>query len=364
MKILHIIPSMNSGGAETMLFKLIKNKQAPEIEYEILTLRNPGFYSKDLEDINIKVVQFNFRNFPEIISMFKRADIIQSWMYHSDTLNFLIGKLIFRKKVVFNIRRSHIGKNMKDTTKFLLKVNSYLASFTERVISCSHSGVREHLKYNYPQNKFLVIPNGFELEKFLYSDKEADLNEIKLINVARWEPLKDHYTLLKSCEKLKQRGYNFKLSLIGKGIDKNNKELMHFINSMKLNKNVELLGEQKDVYNHLTKSDIYLSSSISEGFPNVIGEAMSTGLITIATDAGDSKDIINNENLIVPIKDPDSLCQKIIEIINKDKSELLSLKRFLRKEIEQKYSIESIVSQYERLYRDIYTEDRKGRRTY
>lgn len=103
MKIVHIIPSLNSGGAETMLYKLLKFRQS-EMDIEIITFISDGFYANEIREMNISVHEINIKKLRiksvfKIINILKGADIVQSWMYHSDLIALIFGKLLLKKRL-------------------------------------------------------------------------------------------------------------------------------------------------------------------------------------------------------------------------------------------------------------------------
>lgn len=363
MKVIHVIPSLNSGGAETMLCKLLKNNCNNNFEVEVVTLLSGGFYAEQIKELNIPIHELNLKNeknpikvFFRILKVLKGADIIQSWMYHSDLIAFVVGKVILRKKVIWGIRRSYLNKElMKRGTYFTAKLCALFSKYVDGIISCTIVGKGNHEEFGYSNTNFIVIPNGFDIGE--YSDKhllpQKTQKRFKLLNVARWEPLKDHETLLSTARILIAKGIQFELQLVGTGIEQSNKKLVNMIEEFNLNKEVQLLGVRKDIPELMRTSDIYVSSSISEGFPNVIGEAMASELYCVATDAGDTKYILDEFGIIVPIKDPEKLAEAILHVINMDDDDLMNMKFHARKRIEEEFSIQRIVKQYEEMYQKI-----------
>jgi len=335
MKIIHLIPSLNSGGAETMLYKLLKNRNDDNV-IEVVTLFSGGFYSERIKDMNIPIHELDIRNkknpiklFAKLIRTFKKADVIQSWMYHSDLIAFIFGKLLLRKKVIWGIRRSYLDKeHMKTLTYLTAKTCALLSKYVDGIICCTIIGKGKHENFGYKNRNFEVISNGFDLEEFGYRGNVVpkSCDSFKILNVARWEPLKDHYTLFAAARILKSKGILFELHLVGNGINENNKDLMDMIGEFDLDKEIMLLDVRNDIPQLMRSSNIYVSSSISEGFPNVIGEAMASGLYCVATDAGDTKYIIDKFGTVVPIKNPNKLAEGILDAENMDRDDLKNMK--------------------------------------
>ena len=125
--------------------------------------------------------------------------------------------------------------------------------------------------------------------------------------VARHQPVKNHYGLLKALAEVVKHDSNVKLVLIGKRLSSKNNALEKTINQLDIAKHVTLLGERNDIPELLQVLDVYVSPSHAEAFPNTIGEAMSCGIPCIATDVGDSAAIIGDTGIVVPPNDNDAL---------------------------------------------------------
>lgn len=365
-KIFHIIPSLNSGGAERMLFNLVKNSDKSRFTHCIITLKPGEFYEQELENHGIKIYRYNLKGFNiveliKLLNNLKQADIVQSWMYHSDLLAFIFGKVLLRKKVIWGIRRSYLDKAlMKKSTLLIAKICSVVSSKVDLIVCNSKVGKKSHVNFGYSESKIKVIPNGFDLE--LFQDYHLDVQRKKrelnidfgtkvLLNVARWEPLKDHQTFLKAISILKEEYNNFVVLMCGSGIDYENQELVCKIEEFNLSNHIKLLGVREDIPQILSISDVFVSSSISEGFPNAVGEAMASEVYPVVTDAGDTSFIVGEYGSIVPIGKPQMMAKEIFKVINIKAFEKQSIEVKARQRIEEKFSIQSIVSKFEELYK-------------
>ncbi|KGP74564.1 glycosyltransferase [Pontibacillus yanchengensis] len=362
INITHVISGLDKGGAETMLFKLLNNINLDKYNITVISLTGKGFYGEKIENLGIPVFTLDLQKkllFPfEIFRAYKitkKADLIQSWMYHADLFSVFLAKF-FRKKVLFwGIRHNNTDfKENKFTTVLIVKINKMLSKIPNKIISCSENGMREHINIGYNANNFLVIPNGFylpDLNAFNKSEKNMlDPKITKIIHVGRWNKLKDYSNLLSSLKYVMDKGYSFELTLCGKDIDSNNTELLKMIESNKLSDRVKLLGRRNDVLHLMQSSDVLVSSSSGEGFSNVIGEAMACETPCIVTDVGDSSYIVNNEEYTVPPKDYVSLGNAIINFINKSSYEVKNDGKLARQRVLEKFEISKVVEDFEKLY--------------
>jgi glycosyltransferase involved in cell wall biosynthesis len=99
--------------------------------------------------------------------------------------------------------------------------------------------------------------------------------------------------------------------------------------------------------------DIIVSSSSREGFPNVIGEAMACGVPCVVTDVGDSAKLVGQTGLVVPPRNPEALAQAGRELIRLGPEGRAKMGAAARERIRENFQLESVIAQYEGLYRDV-----------
>ena len=133
-KVLHIINSLNMGGAEMMLLKLMSNNENDDFEYKIISLFDYGKLQKKFNDLGINVYNLNLNSnyFNFILLLFRlnsyfkkyKPDIIQGWMYHGNFLATFCKLLFIRKSIlIFNIRQSLYNlKFEKFITRFIIRI--------------------------------------------------------------------------------------------------------------------------------------------------------------------------------------------------------------------------------------------------
>lgn len=365
--IVHIITGLGNGGAEMMLYKLLEKSDKSKFNFKVISMLDEGIMGEKINNLGVPVYTLKMkRGVPSLFSIIKtinickNADIIQSWMYHADLLSFIVGKIFLKKRVIWGIRRANLEKDKnKRSTLLIAKINSILSKYIDKVISCSIEAKKTHLEYGFFNNNIEVIPNGFSIEKYFYDknaknlirkELEISLNRIVLILAGRWNILKDHNNCLEALRILKNSGYEVLLVFCGTEMDTKNVELMKLIYDKGLNNEVMLLGRREDIPQLFSASDIYVSSSSGEGFPNVIGEAMACELPCVVTDVGDSSYIIGNTGIVVPRQSPEKLADGIIKMINFSPEERKKLGEKARHRIISNFEIGEIVKCYEKLY--------------
>ena len=371
-KVLHIITGLNTGGAEMMLYKLLSGMDRTTIEVEVISLMDIGPVGRTIQGLGLPVRALGMRRGvpnPLVIlrlARWLRKDpplYIQTWMYHAD----LIGGLAAKQAdipVIWGIRHSNLDlQSVKRTTAWTAKACAWLSRWLPaRIVCCSEASRRVHRELGYAEDRIVVIPNGFDLAAFK-PDPEARLSvrrelgipeEALLIGlVGRFNPQKDHRTLVAAAAHLCACLPGVQFLLCGDGITWNNLDLAEWITAVDLPGRFHLLGRREDIPRITASLDIATSSSSSEGFPNVIGEAMACGVPCVVTDVGDSALIVDKTGRVVPPGDPRALANGWCELIEMGPEGRNRLGLLARRRIEEHFNLPLIVARYEQLYREV-----------
>ena len=364
-KILHIITSLGDGGAEGVLYRLIA-KSTREFIHEVVVLSVDKKYEKLLKLRKVKVYNINLsKNKIEITKLFKlykiikqkKNYIIQTWLYHADFLGGLLAYISGNRNIYWNVRTSEISfKSTKTRTLVIILLNAILSwIIPKKIIICSKNSINVHKAIGY-KNKFELIHNGFDQKIYLpkkrFKRKNFNLknNQIIIGNVARFHKVKNHKYLLSIFEKIKNIS-NIKLVLIGTGLDTNNIILMKMINNYKLQNKVILLGKRNDVFHIYKLFDIFMLTSLSEGFPNVLAEAMINKNICFSTKVGDSSLILNDNKFILPKHNVEKSAQILKRfILKRNNTKWKMIKEKNKKNIIKNFSLKKMVSKYSNVW--------------
>lgn len=377
IEVLHVITDLDDGGAEAVLYRLClfdrKNK------HRVISLMDEGKYGRLLEEKGIPVHCLNMmRGKVTIKGIFRlaalmrkyRSDVVQTWMYHSDLLGGCVARLVCVKRVVWGIHHSNLDTgSSKGSTILVARLCALLSGIIpRRIISCSYRAKQIHQAMGYKGKKIVVIPNGYDLINFRIN-KEAGLKvrielgvttqRLILGMVARFDPQKDHETLITALAFLKRKGYTFSCLLVGPGMCRENVKLIALIDNYDVWDCVVLCGQRTDIPSVMNCLDINILSSVSEAFPNVLAEAMACGTPCVATDVGDAGLIIGDTGWIVSSRKPEAL-SNAIECGIRARSELESWQerqRACQVRIEENFNIERVVDLYNRVWRKVLSED-------
>lgn len=371
-KIVHVIMSLNIGGAELMLKRLVLHShQKEQFEHIVITLTDLGVMGPELQNEGITVHSLGMKSLSTVPLMFLKLrrllkkiqpDVVQTWMYHSDLLGGLAAKSLGVKKVIWGIRNTELNTKKSFSRQAMVNLCAKLSYSIPSQIACvANTAMDTHIKQGrYDASKMLVIPNGFDIDKFKPNQiKRLELrdklniksDELVIGNIGRFDPVKNHENFIKACISLLQRGYKFKVLLAGRDVDLNNPEISKLFKNNKLSKYFLFLGEIDDTPSFYNAIDVFCLCSYTEGFPNVLGEAMATGKVCLATDAGDAWVVLSNNGFrIGSTSSADIRIALETNVLNKALSDLNDIGNAARLSIVNSYSINRIVSQFEDLY--------------
>lgn len=369
--VFHIIAGLGDGGAEAALYRLCKHDRL--VRHHVVSLMDAGKYGHLLEVEGTAVTCLGMpRGGVTLTGLWRlwkslraeRPDAIQTWMYHSDLLGGVIARLAGYRNVSWGVRHSDLipGKSSRRTIA-VAGVCAWISSLVpRRIICCAEAGARAHAALGYDPGRIRVVPNGYDLAVFR-PNRESGFSirvelgcgeqEPILGFVARYDPLKDHHTLLQALGLLKDRGHTPLCLLVGSGMDNDNVTLVDQITTLGLDRQVRLVGRRNDIPAVMNALDLHVMSSASEAFPNVLAEAMACGTPCISTDVGDASTIVGDSGWIVPPCNPEALALAIARALDeRNMQNWADRQEAARRRIESRFSIESMVSKYHQIWFD------------
>ena len=366
-KVLHIITGLSDGGAEGVLTRLcLHSKQA---EHTVISLMDAGKYGPILTEAGITVHCLGMNpGKPSVFKFFKlirlikteQPDVVQTWMYHADLLGGIAARLAGVKRVFWGVRHSTLEKGKSTPlTLWIARLCALLSKWVpEKIICCANKALTVHEDIGYDASKLLMIPNGYDLLRFKqYATEDAGLrnelgfsaDEFAIGKVGRFDLQKDHFNLLRALA-LAAQEVSVKCLLIGKGLSPDNDALMARIAALGLEDRVVLAGQRKDIPSVMNALDLHVLSSSSEGFPNVLAEAMACGTPCISTNVGDAMEILGDASLCCPAQDSRALADLIIKMAKvwqQDPTAWQARQMASVQRIAARFSIEGMVDAYE-----------------
>ena len=291
--LIHIIPTLENGGAETVLSRLVEEFSENDIEQFVITSQGTTtdfHYATINKYATIVDWKTNPEGVEQIILQNRKAPII-AWMYPA---MFLLHKLKFRLKtehpVFWNIRHSSFRWNQLYQKLALFAFSFYSRFKQPKIIYCSYRAKEVHEMYFFSKKNSKVIQNRLAKKENL-NPLEVDMTDEKtdpfFLYVGRYDPIKGPKRLVQIARTffLENPGINLKIAGSGWTIDKIPKQIQD---------RVFLLGNVKNIYPLYQSAKALLFTSHAEGYPNVLVEAVVSGTPIVGFEAGDSKLILDN----------------------------------------------------------------------
>ncbi|RDK84816.1 glycosyltransferase family 4 protein [Marinirhabdus gelatinilytica] len=211
--------------------------------------------------------------------------------------------------------------------------------------------------YDSPNKIDRVIYSGFDFEALPFMENYNKNMPLRLLSVGRPHWVKGYSYVLEACSVLKQKGIQFTYTIIG---GQGNEELQYRINSLALNTEILLTGKisQEKVYGTMVSSDVLVFPSIKEGLPNVVVEAMATGLPVIATDCGGVSELIEETTgSLVPTRDAAAIAEAVVAFAEKPLEVINEQRKNARNKVMAQHGAEKMVAAMEALYDEVLSKD-------
>lgn len=378
-----IINTLVPQGAQNMLLRLLSGINRDRFEPVVTSLIDQVPMAGQFKEIDVPIHVLGVRTHLDgplalrrLVHRLKleQPDIVQTWLYHADLFGGIAARLAGRIPVVWNIRHSNLEPEVNSRTTLLTaKACAHLSGWLPaKIICCAEAAQQSHVQFGYAEQRFEVIPNGFDLE-LLYRQpqarheirRELGIPEESLVIglAARFHPQKDHQNFVEAAGRLATRYPDIRFLLMGDDVDGDNQILREWIDQAGIAGKVKLLGRRDDIPRLLSALDIATSSSRGEGFPNAVGEAMACEIPCVVTDVGDSAALVGRTGIVVPARNPEALAAGWLDLIQRGDSGRRLLGESARLRVRELFSLEAVVDRYEKLYFNLFSATSAAKRT-
>lgn len=355
--VFHLISSTKVGGAEMMLEKFLKYHESAENSI-VVSLTDVGAVGERLQKIGIPVVPLGIRSpFTAAVGLFRYLRLVRrhrpmavvAWMYHANFLAVLVAVITRGSRVVWNVRCG-LGQysNGRLGKRVLLRLSCLLSFMPDRIVFNSKRSMQEHIEYGFQGKKCEVIYNGFF--PMAYSQEEAVERRLEigvgkdvfLIGCfGRNVRVKRMADLLDVCAGLRQRGVPAEVLYVGRDFD--SLEFQEQVAKSGVGESVHVRQEVASLAPYYYMVDAFCLCSESEGFPNVIGEAVYSGVPVFCTDVGDMKNGFLMDWQVSPVGDIPSLIRSALSIFSMGDDGRRSLARQQLEQFREKTEMGSVV---------------------
>lgn len=369
IKILHLISTTDTGGAEQNLLRLVNGMDRERFHNLVISMTAIGSVGKKILKSGIEVQAIDMtKGVPDPRGILKlahiihqrRPHIIQAWMYHANllALPFCVGR-----PLIWNIRCCDMDlAQYGPIYRWTFKTGALLSGLPSAIITNSHAGRDFHQTRGYHPLRWQTIANGWDTDTFKPDPAAGRQMRVKLgiparspvIGlIARPDPMKDLPTFFAATQHLLHSHPTTHFIVAGSHMCAGHPQIQPHLRDISPPANFHLLEEQDDIPRLLNTLDLATLSSVSEGLPNSIGEAMACGIPCVVTTVGDCARLVGDTGLAVLPSDPPALARAWQNLITAGQEERRRLGDLARRRIREHYSLPAMIRAYENLYAEL-----------
>jgi glycosyltransferase involved in cell wall biosynthesis len=370
ISVMHVIDTGGPGGAETVFLQMATGLDPARFRSTAVVGGN-GWLAKQLEELSLA---------PHIMSAkgsFKagylltlcrlvrqrKIDVVVAHLYGSAIYASLLGRIMS----VPVVSVLHGQSDVADADR-LASLRSGIVRKGSRTVVFVSERLKEHLgpRLRLAEPQCAVIPNGVNVEIFRPCRDRSLRSELALADdvilvgaIGNVRAPKAYDVLLRAAQILADRSQRFHFVIAGDCANVLGRQLVELSRSLGIEQRVSFLGLRGDVARILRNLDAFVLSSRTEGFSIACIEAMASGIPVIATRCGGPEEILaDGAGILVPTDDPEAIAQAIDHVTSsKALAEALTAKAMKR--VQQHYSLEKMISQYEALLESLIRHPRQ-----
>lgn len=352
MKIIHVVYSLEMGGAEILVAQLCRLQRERGHDVSVVAYSNLGALGEQLVAEGIPVLVLGEASFPQtfmrFISEFRRLrpDVVHCHN-PAPTLQAAIPARLAGTRCVLSTRHSLVAPPYEKGAEMGF---NFVARFCDWVVGICDATC-ENLRHTPGalRNRLVRVYNGVDpVIPVAVSDQPAKRG-LTLLFVGRLAEIKSLPTLIRAVAIARNRVPDLQLWIVGHGAERPNLDAL--VDELGIQDSVTFWGERLDVAGFFSAADIYCMSSTSEGLPMSLLQAMSVGLPSIVTNVGGMAEVVRNANagITSPVGDADAMAEAIVQLAS-DPARRRSLAENAVTAYREKFTLECMEASYRKLY--------------
>lgn len=329
LRISYLMTGMGCGGAEMQVLALAQEMRHRGHEVVVLALRDePSALAPTFAQAGVSCHSLGLNRQVNLVGALVRArrwaagwqpDVLHSHMIHANIFARLLRLVAAPIPVVISTAHSTNEGGFVRTLAY--RVTDPLADITTNV---SPEAVAAFIRKGAcPASRIIHVANGLDLQLFRPNPhaRARVRNELHLsgsyvfLAVGRLIQIKDYPTLIEAFSRLRRTRQDTHLLIAGDGPCRT--DIERLITASSLGTSVRLLGLRSDIPDLMNAADCFVMSSIFEGAPMALIEAMACGKEIITTEFGGASSLLGNVGLVVPIGQPDLLADAMLQVIDR-----------------------------------------------
>lgn len=369
MKVLHIINTLSAGGAELHLLTLCRRSRIQGIKVFVACLKEHVLGSRtlrqDFEKSGVRVVNLKAERIydPSFFARTRRLiskiqpDILHTHLPRADLVGFMLCKVFPN---IYWVDSIHDNYSKTWSARRTIPIFSQIWKKADILIAISYA-VQEWLisERKISKEKIRVIHYGIETDKF--SEPNTDLRKTWALDknliigsIGRLEPRKGHETLIRAMPTILERMPATRLLIAGHDPWCYGEKLKSLIKEIGLTESVQLVGFQSDISSFIHTLDIFAFASKSEGFGQVLIEAMAAKKPVVASKISPITEIVleNKTGLLADVESSHAFAKAIIALAEcPEKAQKMGVNG--AKRVEEHFSVNQMAKKTIQLYQDV-----------
>lgn len=348
MRVLHVISSLEIGGAQRLLSDLLPIQKQQGIDVSLLVLKSENnAFSKKVAVAGVPIISLNVKSFRNPFLAFKVRKVIKQYdVVHAHLVHALyICSLAARGLKTKMVYTEHSTSNNRRGKAYLRPIEKYIYGRYDKLISISQQtqdALQDWLQSN--DDRFIVINNGVDTKAF--GNIHKGVIPKSLIMVSRFASSKDQETVIRAMKELDD---DVTLRFVGDG--ENLEHCKKVANDIGVGGRVQFLGARSDVADLIAESYIGIQSSNWEGFGLTAVELMAAGKPVVATEVDGLKQVVEDAGLLFPVGDYERLVETLSQLLTDTDFYKLHSQKCIKRA--NQYDIHNTVSSYIEVYRSI-----------
>ena len=385
IKVLHLIPTLSSGGAERQLVNLVVNTSKEKVNHVICVINDADFFAPSVHKAGYKIIELNIsakhpflqaaRKFREVIKE-EKPDIIHSWLYDANISARLANLLNKQIPIVTSLQSSDYSPEARRAgnwnphkVRVLRMIDKFTAILTKPYfVPCSQSVKNSYQSYyGFDEDKTYVIYNAIDQKLLMASEDDLEQLRFELalpadafvyFNVGRLDKPKNHKKLIDAFQMVAHEISNTYLIIAGAGNLEN--ELKKQVKDLQISDKILLLGRRNDIGALLEIADVFVFPSLLEGLPVALVEAMFKSLPCIASKIEVFEEVIDDgeTGLLIDPTSANELKNAMIKLY-KDKNLRKTLGKNAFEQVQIKFNTSTTSKQWEDFYQKVKSESNR-----
>ncbi len=364
-RVMFLIPSLVAHGAERQLCELVAHMDPDRFEIHLVVFYDPadclgGDLTPEVARLpHVRLHSLHKRRgpagylvaLPRLLALVLRTDPEILHGYLDGNLPALLVGAPLRKRLVWGIRATSVTERLSGPGQALFKATLWFARYVDLVIFNSQAGRSSHQALGMRARGTLVIPNGFDTGRFR-PDASAGARlraawgvpaQAPLLGiVGRLDPVKDHPTFLRAAARVGQVLPEAHFVCVGAGPEDYAARLKALARDLGIDGRVHWAGHCDDMAAAYNALSLLILSSLREGFPNAVGEAMACGVPCVATRVGDAGLLIGETGCVTAVADDQALAGAALALLAESPQACLERAQAARARICERFSCQAL----------------------